>query len=80
MELAEKQLQEFSDQGFVNVGRIFDERQLATISAEYDRLVTQAAQVLGPAPESLEQIRRSRPLFRPHRVAERIETYLSVAA
>ena len=47
MELAEKQLQEFSDQGFVNVGRIFDERQLATISAEYDRLVTQEAQVLG---------------------------------
>ena len=46
MELAEKQLQEFSEQGFVNVGRIFDERQLATISAEYDRLVTQEAQVL----------------------------------
>ena len=29
-----------------------------------------------PAPAPLEQIRTSRPLFRPHRVPERIETYL----
>jgi len=47
MALSEAQLESFSHQGFINLGRIFDDAQLRTISTEYDLLVTDEAQVLG---------------------------------
>ena len=45
--LSDSQLQSFSRQGFVNLGQLFDDEELHTISTEYDRLVTDEAQVLG---------------------------------
>ena len=45
--LSDPQLQSFSQQGFISLGQIFDDEQLRTISSEYDRLVTDEAQVLG---------------------------------
>ena len=53
MALSEAQLESFSHQGFINLGRIFDDAQLRTISTEYDLLVTDEAQVLGNEEDGL---------------------------
>jgi ectoine hydroxylase-related dioxygenase (phytanoyl-CoA dioxygenase family) len=41
------QLNQWNRNGFVNAGALFDAEELAAITAEYDRLVTFDAQVLG---------------------------------
>lgn len=45
--LSEQQIKQFRDQGFVNIGKIFDSVELADIHGEYDRLVTMNSQTLG---------------------------------
>lgn len=45
--LDESQRKQWDRDGFVNLGPLFDARELASIGAEYDRLVTLDAQVLG---------------------------------
>lgn len=45
--LSEQQLASFRDDGFLNVGPIFDPAETEAIADEYDRLVTLDAQVLG---------------------------------
>ncbi|MDG2307066.1 MAG: phytanoyl-CoA dioxygenase family protein [Candidatus Binatia bacterium] len=47
MKLTPQHLETFRERGFVNVGQIFTDDELATISGEYDRLVTFEAQTLG---------------------------------
>jgi phytanoyl-CoA hydroxylase len=47
MALSDDQLRTFGQQGYVNVGRLFEPPLLETIAKEYDRLVTFDAQVLG---------------------------------
>ena len=45
--LTSDQLNQFRDNGFVNVGQIVSDDELAMINREYDRLVTMEAQTLG---------------------------------
>ena len=47
MTLSNEQLQHFREQGFVNVGRLMQDDELAVIGREYDRLVTLESQTLG---------------------------------
>jgi len=44
---SDRTAREFAEQGFTNVGQVFDSKELETIANEYDRLVTVDAQVLG---------------------------------
>jgi ectoine hydroxylase-related dioxygenase (phytanoyl-CoA dioxygenase family) len=45
--LSDKQIEQYRDQGFVNIGQIFSEGEFADIKSEYDRLVTKDSQTLG---------------------------------
>jgi phytanoyl-CoA hydroxylase len=47
MPLADATLDRFRNDGFVNLGPLFEPAELAEIGAEYERLVTLEAQVLG---------------------------------
>jgi len=47
MALSEEQLEAYREQGFLNLGPVFDPEELETIAKEYDRLVTPDAQTLG---------------------------------
>lgn len=47
MQLTPEQLETFREQGFLNVGQVLTDEDLATIGREYDRLVTFEAQTLG---------------------------------
>jgi len=48
MPLTETQIAQFREHGYLNLGRIHNESELAEIGAEYDALVT-PEQILGPA-------------------------------
>ena len=47
MELRDEQIEDFRRQGYLRLGALFDEEELATIAREYDRLVRKEGQVLG---------------------------------
>lgn len=47
MELPKQDIETFESQGYLNLGTVFDAKELAAISREYDRLVRKEAQVLG---------------------------------
>jgi phytanoyl-CoA hydroxylase len=47
MALSREQLESFREQGFLDLGPLFDVEELEAISKEYDRLVTFGAQTLG---------------------------------
>jgi len=47
MALTQERLEEFREQGFLNLGPVFDAEELERIAKEYDRLVTPEAQTLG---------------------------------
>ena len=53
MALSDEQLRSFREDGFLNVGPVFDVAELETIAKEYDRLVTFDAQVLGNEEEGV---------------------------
>ena len=53
MALSDAQLEQFRADGFVNLGPLFDAAELEAIGAEYDRLVTPEAQVLGNAEDGV---------------------------
>lgn len=53
MALSDAQLERFRADGYVNLGRVFDAAELEMIGAEYDRLVTPDAQVLGNAEDGV---------------------------
>ena len=47
MRLDDEQLRKFREQGFLNIGQILADDEIAKIAEEYDRLVTFEAQTLG---------------------------------
>lgn len=47
MQLTQAQLAQFREQGYVNVGQVFSDAELAAVGAEYDRLVRSEFQTLG---------------------------------
>ena len=53
MALSEHQLGAFREQGFLNLGPVFDAAELESIAKEYDRLVTLDAQTLGNEQEGV---------------------------
>ena len=53
MELCDEQIEAFRSQGYLNLGVLFDEEELATIAREYDRFVRKESQVLGDAEQGV---------------------------
>ena len=47
MTLSDEQVKDFRELGFVNIGPIFNQRDIESIQSEYDRLVTMDSQTLG---------------------------------
>ena len=47
MTLSDAQVKDFRELGFVNIGPIFNQRDIESIQSEYDRLVTMDSQTLG---------------------------------
>jgi ectoine hydroxylase-related dioxygenase (phytanoyl-CoA dioxygenase family) len=53
MKLLKQDIEAFRIQGYLNLGTVFDAKELATISREYDRLVRSEVQVLGNEEEGV---------------------------
>jgi ectoine hydroxylase-related dioxygenase (phytanoyl-CoA dioxygenase family) len=52
--LTQEQIQQFREKGFVNIGQLFSNEEMQTISDEYNRLVTTESQTLGNEEELLD--------------------------